>query len=190
MIVLSLAAVLAASASPLSLDSVVTDAAGAGFAGEVLVSAADKTVYDRAVSAPGRPHKPGDLWRWASVTKQLTATLVMQQVANGKLALNDTVAKRLPAFQGPSGGAVTIKMLLQHTSGLLNPDNTVTADAVSMPSFYLRAGGGVGGSSDALSYCAGTPKAAPGAGFSTITATILCWVQSWSESRAAHSTRS
>ena len=162
MIVLSLAAVLATSASPLSLDSVVTEAAGAGFAGEVLVSSADKTVFDRAVSAPGRPHKPGDLWRWASVTKQLTATLVMQQVADGKLALDDAVVKRLPAFKGSSGGAVTIKMLLQHTSGLPNPDDTASADAVSMPSFYLRAGRGVGGSSDALGYCAGRPKAAPG----------------------------
>ncbi len=166
MIAFSLAAVLAASTPLPPIDTVVTEASGAGFAGEVLVSTSDKTIYDRAVSAPGRPHKAGDLWRWASVTKQLTATLVMQEVAAGRLSLDDTIAARLPAFNGPTGARVTLRMLLQHTSGLPNPDDTPAADVKSFPAFYLRNSRGVGGAEDATGYCAGKPRAEPGAGFS------------------------
>ena len=147
------------------VDKVVDEAKPAKFAGEVLVTGADTLLYDRAVSAPDRPHTTGELWRWASVTKQLTATLVLQQVAAGKLSLDDTLAARLPAFQGPSAGRITVRMLLQHTSGLPNPDDTPAATATGLPGFYTRSNAGVGGLSDALGYCAGKPKAEPGAGF-------------------------
>ena len=157
--------IAAALAAP-KLDAVVDAAAVKGFAGEVLVTDRTRTTYARAVSAPGRPHKRGDLWRWASVTKQLTATLVLQSVAAGKLSLDDTVATRLPTFRGPTASAITLRMLLQHTSGLPNPDDTPAASASAFPAFYLRATRGVGGGADALGYCAGTPKAKAGAGFS------------------------
>ena len=42
-------------------------------------------------------------------------------------------------------------------SGLPNPDD--------MPTFYLRTTSGVGGTTDALGYCAGPSNAEPGAGF-------------------------
>ena len=170
MLGLILAAAVAASvpaAPPVvsTLDAVVDDAARSGFAGEVLVSSGGKVVYARAVSAPGRPHRRGDLWRWASVTKQLTATLVLQQVGSGRLSLDDTVAARLPEFRGPTAGTVTIRMLLQHTSGLPNPDDTPAASDAALPGFYVRTSRDVGGRADALGYCAGKPKAQPGAGF-------------------------
>ena len=166
---MGLFAALAASVAmfnPAPVDQAVSEAAKTGFAGEVLVSDANHLIYDRAVSAPRRPHALGDLWRWASVTKQLTATLVLQQVAEGRLALDDTLAARLPAFKGPTANAVTLRMLLQHTSGLPNPDDTPAASPTAMPSFYLRTAPGAGGAKDALGYCAGKAKAAPGAGFS------------------------
>ena len=98
---LALAALLTAAPAPTKptpLDGAVDAAAAQGFAGEVLVTDAKAVTYARAVSKPGRPHRPGDLWRWASVTKQLTATLVLQAVQKGELSLDDTVAQRLPAF--------------------------------------------------------------------------------------------
>ncbi|MDX3401043.1 serine hydrolase domain-containing protein [Streptomyces sp. ME01-18h] len=59
----------------------------------------------------------GDRFRVGSNTKTVTATLVLQQVAQHKISLDDTVEKWLPgAVKG--GEAITVRMLLNHTSGL------------------------------------------------------------------------
>jgi D-alanyl-D-alanine carboxypeptidase len=63
--------------------------------------------------------RAGDEFRMASNTKTMTATLVLQLVAEGKLALTDPVEKWLPG-QVPNGGAITLRMLLNHTSGLFD----------------------------------------------------------------------
>jgi D-alanyl-D-alanine carboxypeptidase len=60
-----------------------------------------------------------DEFRMGSNTKTMMATLVLQLVAAGKLALTDPVQKWLPG-QVPNGDAITLKMLLQHTSGLFD----------------------------------------------------------------------
>lgn len=150
--------------APPKMDQVVDQAAAAGLAGVVLVGDQSRMLYSRAISAPGRAHTVGEVWRWASVTKQFTATLVMTEVEAGRLALDDTLAARLPEFRGPTAKAVTVKMLLQHTSGLPNPDAT-PGGADEMPAFYRRGGAGVGGPGDALGYCAGAVRAEPGTGF-------------------------
>lgn len=153
----ALSLVLAAPAMAGPLDAAVAGAQLQGFAGEILVTDARQVIYATAVSAPGRPHRRGDLWRWASVSKQVTATLLMQEVEAGRLGLEDRLTDRLPGFGGPTGGAITLRSLLQHTSGLPDPDDA--------PDFYLRDGADVGGRADALGYCAGAPRQAPGAGF-------------------------
>ncbi|QCX73999.1 D-alanyl-D-alanine carboxypeptidase precursor [Streptomyces sp. YIM 121038] len=61
--------------------------------------------------------RPGDEFRMGSNTKTMMATLVLQLAAEGKLALTDPVAKWLPG-QVPDGHAITLRMLLNHTSGL------------------------------------------------------------------------
>ncbi|WP_214316828.1 serine hydrolase domain-containing protein [Nonomuraea sediminis] len=61
----------------------------------------------------------GDEFRMGSNTKTMMATLVLQLVAEGKLALTDPVAKWLPG-KVPNGGAITVRMLLNHTSGLFD----------------------------------------------------------------------
>ena len=53
----------------------------------------------------------------ASLTKTYTATVVLQLVGEGKLSLDDTVERRLPGVV-PNGGKITIRQLLNHTSGL------------------------------------------------------------------------
>lgn len=169
MLAMLAAAALAVSAPPPApiarLDAVVAVAAARGFAGEVRAGDAHVETYARAVPAPGRPHAKGDLWRWASVTKQVTATLALQAVAQGRLSLDDTLDARLPAFHGPTAREVTVRMLLQHTSGLPNPDDTAAPSPDALPAFYLRTDRGAGGPADALGYCAGPPKGRPGAGF-------------------------
>jgi len=55
-----------------------------------------------------------------SITKQFTAALIMQLVEQGKLHLDDSMSSYLPPYGFAS--TITIRMLLNHTSGL--PDFT------------------------------------------------------------------
>ena len=67
--------------------------------------------------ATKRPMTSSDRFRIGSVTKTFTATVVMQLVREGKLALGDTVEQHLPGLV-PNGQAITYRELLSHTSGL------------------------------------------------------------------------
>lgn len=53
-----------------------------------------------------------------SISKQFTAVLVLQQMEQGKIHLDDKVAQYLPDFDKPEYKLITIKQLLNHTSGL------------------------------------------------------------------------
>ncbi|MFE2182563.1 serine hydrolase domain-containing protein [Streptomyces sp. NPDC059455] len=58
-----------------------------------------------------------DQFRVGSNTKTVTATLVLQQVAAGRIGLDDPVEKWLPGLV-KGGEGITVRMLLNHTSGL------------------------------------------------------------------------
>jgi CubicO group peptidase (beta-lactamase class C family) len=98
-----------------ALDAVVSAAAGAGFTGTVVVgrlsdAAHASPTYARSVGTDARTGAPIDLasrWRWASVTKQVTAVLVLQEVAAGRLALDAPIGRVLPTFRGPTAARVT-----------------------------------------------------------------------------------
>jgi D-alanyl-D-alanine carboxypeptidase len=64
-----------------------------------------------------RPMRPGLTYRVASVTKPFVATVVLQLVAEGRLSLSDTVERWLPGIL-PYGDQVSIRQLLNHTSGV------------------------------------------------------------------------
>jgi D-alanyl-D-alanine carboxypeptidase len=64
-----------------------------------------------------RPMRPGLTYRVASVTKPLVATVVLQLVAEGSLSLSDSVQRWLPGIL-PYGGQVSIRQLLNQTSGV------------------------------------------------------------------------
>ncbi len=77
-----------------------------------------------ADAASGRPSGPDVLYRIASITKTFTGTAVMQLRDAGLLDLDDPVVKWIPELAGsanPAGiGAVTIRRLLSHESGLVS----------------------------------------------------------------------
>lgn len=62
---------------------------------------------------------------WASVGKSFTAVIIMQLVENGQLSLDDKLSNWVDGVS--NGDLITIKMLLDHTSGLYsaNEDETV-----------------------------------------------------------------
>ncbi|MDI5977900.1 serine hydrolase domain-containing protein [Amycolatopsis magusensis] len=73
------------------------------------------------------PPVDGQVWA-GSVSKAFTATLVLQLVAEGRIELDSPVAEHLPDLG--LDARITVRMLLQHTSGLYNytgdldPDGT------------------------------------------------------------------
>ncbi|GAA0348605.1 beta-lactamase family protein [Actinoallomurus spadix] len=75
-----------------------------------IVRQASWSIPDHALTA-------NDEFRMGSNTKTMTATLVLQLVADHRLALDDPIEKRLPGAV-PNGRNITVRMLLNHTSGL------------------------------------------------------------------------
>jgi D-alanyl-D-alanine carboxypeptidase len=65
--------------------------------------------------------KAGDHYKIASLTKTYTAAVVLQLVAEGKLRLSDSIERWVPGLV-PNGRAITIRQLLNHTSGLAEFD--------------------------------------------------------------------
>jgi len=55
----------------------------------------------------------------ASLSKAMTATIVMSLVEQGKVALDDPVDEFLPGLLA-AGGSITVEQLLTHSSGLFN----------------------------------------------------------------------
>jgi CubicO group peptidase (beta-lactamase class C family) len=66
----------------------------------------------------GRPLTLNDHFRIGSVSKILVAMAIWQQIDAGNLSLDDTVGQFVPGL--PSGNVITIRHLLQMTSGLYN----------------------------------------------------------------------
>lgn len=90
--------------------------------GTILIARGDTIQFESTVGtvAPGgdTPHRLGQVWRWASVTKQVTATIAMQEVAAGRLDLDAPITRYLPDSKAPNASRITARMLMQHVSGL------------------------------------------------------------------------
>ncbi|MGV9348672.1 serine hydrolase domain-containing protein [Streptomyces spiralis] len=79
-----------------------------------------------------RPVPVGGKFRVGSITKTFVATVVLQLVDEGRLRLDDTVAKWLPGVV-PNGQHITVRNLLNHTSGLY--DYRLTLQMPPAPEF-------------------------------------------------------
>ncbi|MET8603779.1 serine hydrolase domain-containing protein [Streptomyces rubiginosohelvolus] len=66
----------------------------------------------------GRPADPAARFRAGSVTKVFTAAAVLQLAGERKLSLNRTARHYLPDLIPASYGEVTVRQLLDHTSGI------------------------------------------------------------------------
>jgi D-alanyl-D-alanine carboxypeptidase len=62
--------------------------------------------------------QPGTIFEIGSITKQFTAAVIMKLQEQGKLHVDDSVNTYLPEYKFPA--AITLRMLLTHTSGLAN----------------------------------------------------------------------
>ncbi|CAM3307403.1 serine hydrolase [Aequorivita lipolytica] len=102
------------------------------FNGSVLVADNGKVIYKKGFGMANMewdiPNAPDTKHRLGSITKQFTAMLIMQLVAEGKLDLQATVSKYLPDYSKVNGDKITIHQLLTHTSG--------TPNYTSFPKFF------------------------------------------------------
>lgn len=83
---------------------------------------------DLATDAPIDPIDPASRVRIGSNTKMFTATVVLQLVAEGKVRLGARVEHYLPGLvrgHGNDGRAISVRELLQQTSGLPDYDEIV-----------------------------------------------------------------
>lgn len=99
------------------------------FSGSILVARGDQLLFRKAFGLADRewdiPNTPQTKFRIGSVTKQFTATAILQLVERGQLKLDDPISKyytNAPSFWQK----VTIQHLLTHTSGI--PSYTLLPD--------------------------------------------------------------
>ncbi len=117
-----------AAASPVSHQSMAKEAQQAlelvtstdGPGAVVLIAQGDTVLFrgarGRAEIELGVPLTTNQIFRIASVTKMFTAAMVIKLAEQGKLSLDDALAKYLPDF--PNAGQITLRQLLNHTSGI------------------------------------------------------------------------
>lgn len=102
------------------------------FNGSVLVADNGKVVYQKGLGLANMewniPNTADTKFRLGSITKQFTATLVLQLVEQGKIKLDGKLSEYLPDYRKDTGDKVTIHNLLSHTSGI--PSYT------SLPGFF------------------------------------------------------
>jgi CubicO group peptidase (beta-lactamase class C family) len=91
----------------------------------VLVARHGKVVLHEAYGWSDRerriPMTPATLVDIASMTKPLVATAALMMAERGQIALDDPVSKYVPTFAQGRSARITLRQLLNHTSGLQIP---------------------------------------------------------------------
>ncbi len=104
-----------------AIEAYLSACARFGFSGSVLIVRKGQTVVARGYGMADRkarvPNTPDTLFEIASATKPFTACAVMKLVEQGKLALDDSIAKHLPDVPEDKR-AITVRHLLSHRSGM------------------------------------------------------------------------
>jgi CubicO group peptidase (beta-lactamase class C family) len=146
------------------LDGLLTElAAEHGVPGSVCgVALGDETAivtWGVTNVATGEPVGPGTLFQLGSITKVYTATLIMQAVSAGVVALDDSVRSQLQEFTVADPGAtieITPRHLLTHTSGIEGDhliDTGWNADALARYVATLAGLGQIHPTDETYSFC-------------------------------------
>lgn len=92
------------------------------FNGSVLLAKNGEILYAKGVGYANMEHRipntPQTVFRIASNSKQFTAMLVLQKVAEGKMSPDSVIRTYIPDYPAPQGDMITIHHLLSHTSGM------------------------------------------------------------------------
>ena len=105
------------------IDTFMNRAAEYGqFNGAILVIDRGQRVYERAFGEANLEWHVANTvdtrFEIASMTKPMTAIVIMQLVQEGNLRLDAKVSEHLPYYPAETGQRITVEQLLNHTSGL------------------------------------------------------------------------
>ena len=126
------------------LDEVIQklDLDSGGFWGSVLVAKGRKVLlcksYGSLTPDSDVPIPTDALWDWASVSKQFTAAAILRLGMERKLTLDDSIRKFFPAAPQDKQ-PVTLRHLLNHTSGISNRYGDAPRGSVSERESYSKA---------------------------------------------------
>ncbi len=159
------------------VDSVIEQAIADGnIPGAVLVVGHDGAVVyrkaygNRALEPRREPMTLDTVFDLASLTKVIaTTTAVMQLVEQGKVRMNDPVAKYLPEFAQNGKEDITVRQLLTHYSGLA-PDLDLTKPWEGKNTAYHW-------------HLSSRPSRRRGRGSCIATLILWCWARWWSGCR-------
>lgn len=94
-----------------------------GFSGAVLIAKNDSILFKKAYGFAHLGHKVKNntdtKFSYASIGKSFTAVAIFRLIQDGELSLDDSIGEFLPNYPNDvARDSITIKMLLQHRSGL------------------------------------------------------------------------
>lgn len=116
----------ASTRSTSQLEQFADRAHATGFSGIAFVASRQQVLLDKAYGRlkPASPNllRGDSIFRLASISKQITAILVMQDVVANRLSLDEPLGRFWPEFPSAAAREITVRQLLMHTSGLPNPD--------------------------------------------------------------------
>lgn len=138
------------------------------FNGTILIEQNSKAVYKKSFGfanfAFKVPNTTDTKYKVASITKAFTSVLILQLYEEGKIDLETPIITYLPDYKGSAGDKVSVKELLNMTSGIRNMDDGVTLESAlksGIPQYQLPH------TSDEMlaSYCSDTLVSKPGTRF-------------------------
>jgi len=113
------------------------------FSGTILIQKNNQTLYNNSFGLAnlqfGIPNTNESVYKIASVTKIFTSVLIMQLYEQGKIDLNSPVKTYIPDYPGKGADKITIRQLLNHTSGLpyIGPKSKEEAVEKGMEEFQI-----------------------------------------------------
>lgn len=105
----------------LKIDSIISEQK---FNGVILVSADSIEIYSKSIGFSDLENETkldiNDQFVIGSISKQITAVLILREYEKGNLELNDSIGKYLTQIKQPWTKEVTIHHLLTHTHGIVD----------------------------------------------------------------------
>lgn len=138
------------------------------FNGTILIKENSKPVYKKSFGfanfAFKVPNTTDTKYKVASITKAFTSVLILQLYEQGKIDLDKTITTYLPDYKGAAGDKISVRQLLNMTSGMRNMDDGVTLESAlksGIPQYQLPH------TPDEMltTYCSDTLVSKPGARF-------------------------
>ncbi|WP_203292480.1 serine hydrolase domain-containing protein [Maricaulis parjimensis] len=134
---------------PAQLETFMAELVESGqYEGAIHIVSADGPLIDRAYGhadvEQSRANTPDMRFHIASITKAFTATLVLGAMERGELSLEDPAARWIPELDAEQYGDVTLRHLLEHTSGLMRDHTEALGGADNSPEAMIEALNSVG----------------------------------------------